>query len=396
MGLGRGVFGRGSTRQAGHLLAPFSSESLEDSAVSPRKSASTTASGAVACLTMLKTPLCDQLGIDYPIFSVGFGRGAGPELVAAVSNAGGCGVLGATGQPAPYIREQIQRVRKLTDKPFGANVILVNELRPETIGACIEERVRLLVLFWGDPSPYVEHAHRRGVKVFVQVGSVDEARAAAAAGVDAIIAQGMEAGGHVKSTTALSILLPAVVDAVRPVPVLASGGIADGRGLAAALALGAQGVSMGTRFVASAEAFVHSEYKQRVVQSTAEDTVYSADLFDIWWPDAPHRALRNRLVEEWEAAGRPPSGQRPGEGIAIGTITGYDGATIEIPRYASFMTTPAFKGDVEYAPLWAGESVGLVNDVRPAGEIVRDIVREAEEVLAGLVRGRPSGGRGGI
>jgi nitronate monooxygenase len=164
---------------------------------------------------MLQTSLCRQLGIEYPIFSVGFGAAARPELAAAVSNAGGCGVLGTSGSPLPYIREQIQRLRTLTRKPFGVNVILAI-MREGTIEACLDEHVPLLVLFWGDPAPYVTEAHRRGTKVFIQVGSVDEARAAADAGVDAVIAQGVEAGGHVKGRISLSTLLPAVVEAVKP------------------------------------------------------------------------------------------------------------------------------------------------------------------------------------
>lgn len=342
---------------------------------------------------MLTTPLCRQLGIDYPIFSVGFGRGAGPELVAAVSNAGGCGVLGASGLVASYLDGQIRRVRELTSRRFGANVILAswNELRDENIDICVEEQVPLLVLFWGDPSPYVDRAHRGDAKVFIQVGSVEEARAAAAAGVDGIIAQGIEAGGHVKGTMPLSVLLPAVVQAVEPLPVLAAGGIADGKGLVAVLALGAQGVSMGTRFVASQEAFVRQEYKQRVVQSRAEDTLYG-EIFDVGWPDAPHRVLRNKVVREWEAAGRPPSGQRPGEGTTVGKLTTSAGEIVEVQRYASLMSTPAFEGDIEYAPLWAGESVSFVNDLKPAGEIVLDIVREAAAVIAGLSNLRTSGG----
>lgn len=329
---------------------------------------------------MLKTRVCQDLGIEFPIFSVGFGRGAGPELVAAVSNAGGCGVLGTTGAPAAWLREQIARVRRLTAKPFGANVILAL-MDGHEIPTALDEGVPLLVLFWGDPAPYVDEAHRRGAKIFIQVGSVDEAKAAADAGVDGIIAQGIEAGGHVKGKTPLWELLPAVIEAVRPTPVLASGGIADGKGLARALALGAQGVSMGTRFVASEEAWIDPRYKERVVESKAEDTVY-CELFDAWWPNAPHRALRNKAIQEWEAAGRPPNGQRPGEGTIIGTMTRVDGTVVEIPRYASFMTTPAFQGDIEYAPLWAGESCGQVNDIKPAGQIVLDIVREAEEALA--------------
>jgi len=335
---------------------------------------------------VLKTPLCDLLGIDYPIFSVGFGRGAGPDLAAAVSNAGGCGVIGMSGQPAANVRGRIARVRALTEKPFGANVILASETREETIGACLDVGVPLLVLFWGDPAPYVATAHRRGTKVLIQVGSVEEAAAAARAGVDGIIAQGLEAGGHVKSTTPLSVIVPAVVEAVRPTPVLASGGIGDGRGLAAALQWGAQGVSMGTRFVASEEAFVHPEYKARLLTARAEDTIYSESLFDVWWPGAPHRVLSNKAVREWEAAGRPPSGERPGEGSVIGTLKDerYETGEVEIPRYAAIMLTPGFTGDVEYAPLWAGESVGVVNEIKPAGQIVADIVAEAEAALRDL------------
>jgi len=179
---------------------------------------------------MLKTPLCRQLGIDHPIFSVGFGGGmAGPELAAAVSNAGACGVLGMGGVPAPYIAKQVKRLRELTDKPFGVNIILPL-LQEGQIEICLDEKIPILVLFWGDPKPYVEEAHRRGTKVFIQVGSIEEAKAAAEAGVDAIIAQGVEAGGHVKSTTSLSTIVPAVVEAVKPVPVIEPGraGSVDG------------------------------------------------------------------------------------------------------------------------------------------------------------------------
>lgn len=331
---------------------------------------------------MLKTPLCRQIGIEHPIFSVGFGGGmAGPELVAAVSNAGGCGVLGMGGVPAPFIPQQIKRVRALTDKPFGVNIILPL-LQEGQIEICLEEQIPILILFWGDPKPYVEEAHRRGTKVFIQVGSVEEAKAAAEVGVDAIIAQGVEAGGHVKSTTSLSTIVPAAVEAVKPVPVIAAGGIANGRGIVAALSLGAQAVSLGTRFLCSEEARVIQEYKERVVKSKAEDTVYTF-LFDVGWPDAAHRVLRNKAIDEWEAAGRPASGQRPGEGDVIGTTLMID-TRLEVPRYGVFPPMTGFTGDIEHAALYAGESCRLVNDIKPAGQIVRDLVREAEEVLRGL------------
>jgi nitronate monooxygenase len=334
---------------------------------------------------VLHTTLCHQLGLAYPIFSVGMGGGmAGPELAAAVSNAGACGVLGMGGLPAPYIRQQIQHVRRLTDKPFGVNLLLPL-LQEGQIDACLDEAIPLLVLFWGDPTPYVQEAHRRGTKVFLQVGSVAEATAAVEAGVDAIIAQGIEAGGHVKSTIALSTLLPAVVEAVTPVPVVAAGGIATGRGVVAALSLGAQAVSMGTRFLASEEAHVHRAYKARVVQSTAEETVYT-HLFDIEWPDAAHRVLRNKAIEAWEAAGRPARGQRPGEGTVVGTMS-VAGTPVEVIKYSIFPPLPGFIGDLDATALYAGESCSLVHDIQPAAQIVDNLVREAAEILKGMTQG---------
>ena len=329
--------------------------------------------------TWLDTPLCQQLEIEHPILSAGMGGGmAGPELVAAVSNAGACGVLGMGGLPAPYIRHQIQQLRTLTDKTFGVNIILplVQEGQIET---CLDERIPLLVLFWGDPRPYVAEAHRRGTKVCLQVGSVEEAVAAADAGVDAIIAQGIEAGGHVKSTTALSTIVPAVVEAVHPLPVIAAGGIATGRGVVAALSLGAQAVSMGTRFVASEEVLASQEYKQRIVHSQAEDTIHTF-LFDVGWPAAAHRVLRNKAVEEWQAAGCPASGQRPGEGEVIGSMP-MAGMTMEAPRYGIFPPMPGFEGDIEQTALYAGESCSSIHDIKPAGQIVRDIVQAAQSLL---------------
>ena len=342
---------------------------------------------------MLKTRVTERLGIDHPILSAGFGPGAAPDVVAAVSNAGGCGVLGASGFAVPYLRELIRRVRALTTKPFGVNLV-IEDIEAGPIEACLEERVPLLVFFWGDPAPHVEVVHRAGTKIAMQVGSVDEARRAAAAGVDFVMPQGVEAGGHVRGTTALSILIPAVADALPQVPVIAAGGVADGRGLVAALSLGAEAVSMGTRFVASDEAFVPRAYKERIVSSAAEDTIYTEDLFDVGWPDAPHRILRNRIVLEWEAAGKPPSGRRPGSGTTVATRT-RDGQTSEIEKYSSVTATPEYTGDLEYFPLWAGQSCGLVHDIKPAGEIVMETVREAEQVIDRLCSPSPVPGQAG-
>ena len=339
----------------------------------------------------LQTPLCRQLGIEFPIFSVGFSESAQPELASAVSRAGGCGVVGASRAQPEEIRRRMRVVRAATDRPFGVNVIIQALANPAAsaeqranvqarVAAAIAERAPVLVLFWGDPAPFVAEAHRSGVKVFVQVGDLEEARAAKAAGVDAVIAQGIEAGGHVKGRISVWELLPAVVDALAPLPVLASGGIGDGAGIARALRLGAQGVSLGTRFVASEEAWIHRVYKERVVASRAEDTLYTT-LFDVGWP-APHRVIRNQAVKEWEAAGRPPSGKRPGEGTAIGTLRYGSGDPQPWIRYSTGMILPTFEGNLELAPMWAGESCSVVKQIKPAGDIVRELARDAAAALA--------------
>ncbi|MGH2933129.1 MAG: NAD(P)H-dependent flavin oxidoreductase, partial [Gaiellaceae bacterium] len=205
---------------------------------------------------------------------------------------------------------------------------------------------------------------------------------AADAGVDAVIVQGIEAGGHVRGTASVWELLPPVVEAVTPVPVLASGGIGNGDGIAHALRLGAEGVSLGTRFVASDESRAHPEYKRRIVESTAGDTVYTEDLYDIWWPGAPQRTLRNRNFDEWEAAGRPSPGSRPGEGTSIGTMRLPSGETYELPRYGGAGSPlVTFEGEIDYMPMWAGESVGVVHDIRPAGELVSRLAAEAVVAL---------------
>jgi nitronate monooxygenase len=234
----------------------------------------------------LSTPLCEMLEIDLPIFSVGFGDGAGPELAAAVSNAGACGVLGFSAIPTDEIARRIDQTRNLTQRPFGGNIIIAALEAPnipeefktaarERIATAIAGRVRLLVLLWGDGSPFVEDAHANGVHVALQVGSVEEAKRAADAGVDAVIVQGVEAGGHVRATESIWTVLPRAVQALAPTPVVASGGIGDGAAIARAFAAGAQGVSLGTRFVASQEAYIHNHYKRRLVGSSAEDTFYS-------------------------------------------------------------------------------------------------------------------------
>lgn len=344
-------------------------------------------------MSALRTPLCALLGIDVPILCAGMGSVAGPALVAAVSEAGGFGVLGVSGASPEDVRRRIRSTRALTGRPFGANVIIDEDgwatskedrdlVRAE-IASAIDEGVAAVVLFWGDPAPFVPLAHAHGVKLVAQVGSFDEAKSAASAGVDAIIVQGVEAGGHVRGTASIWELLPAVAAAVSPLPVLASGGIGDGAGIARALGLGAQGVSLGTRFVATDESAAHPEYKRRIVESVATDTVLTEGLYDIGWPGAPSRTLRNRAFDEWNAAGRPFPGERPGEGTVVGVLQLPSGGTIELPRYAgSGSPLAGFEGDLDYPAMWAGESVEVVHDVRPAGDVVRRLAEDASAAAA--------------
>ena len=317
--------------------------------------------------------LRELLGVELPIFCAPMGGGiASPELVAAISNAGGCGVLGATALPAPLVREAIQETRKLTRAPFGVGVVLPLLTGGELDVLC-DEAVSFAWLFWGDVSPHVARLHGAGVKVFVQVGSLAEARAARDAGADAIVAQGHEAGGHVRGTEKLEAFLRQVVPTVTPLPVIAAGGVADVAGVSRVLALGAQGVALGTRFLATPESFASEAYKQRVVAAKAEDTVVTK-LYDRGWPDAAHRVLRTATYDRWKRAGEPEPGARPGEGDIIGKARLGD-AVVPVPRYAVMPPLRGSEGDCDDFVLYAGESVRAIDGVRPAAEIVRELAQ---------------------
>jgi NAD(P)H-dependent flavin oxidoreductase YrpB (nitropropane dioxygenase family) len=253
------------------------------------------------------------------------------------------------------------------------------------LGACLDEGVAVVSTSWGDPEPYTTAVHQAGALHVHMVGSVEEARRAVAAGVDAVVAQGWEAGGHVSGEVTTLALVPAVVEAVAPVPVLAAGGICDGRGLAAVLALGAVAGWLGSRFLFAAEADVHDDYRARLMAATEVDTVHSY-LFDIGWPGAPHRTLRNSTVRAWEAAGRPAPSGRPGEGDVVALAEG--GRTVL--RYSDDLPTGGITGDTEAMALYAGQGVSLVHSVEPAGVIARDLVADAQHRLSSLgASGRP-------
>jgi NAD(P)H-dependent flavin oxidoreductase YrpB (nitropropane dioxygenase family) len=277
------------------------------------------------------------------------------------------------------VRGDIRATRRLTDRPFGINLVLEWDQR-ERLAAALDEGARIVSLTWGEPDEYLRLAHRAGAFVLHTVGSAAEARRLVEAGVDAVVAQAWEAGGHVRSEVGLSVLIPAVCDAVGDVPVVAAGGIADGRGIAAALLLGAQAAWIGTRFLATTEARVHSVYHDRILAADETSTAFST-LFDIGWPAAPHRTLRNSTFESWRAAGRPSPPVRPGES----EVVAWTEAGEPIRRYEDTIPTPGTTGAVEALALYAGQSAGLIHDVVPAAALVR---RLADQTRAAFDRAK--------
>lgn len=266
----------------------------------------------------MRTPVCDLFGIDVPIVQGPIGAASVPALAAAVSEAGALGSIALSWTKPADVAALVDDVRARTDRPFQANILL--EWPPEErLEAVLEAGVRVVSLTWGDPARYVDRVHTAGALLIATARTAEEAGRFADAGVDVVCAQGWEAGGHVGSEVATLALVPAVVDAVSPVPVLAAGGIVDGRGIAAVLALGAQGVWLGTRFLLAEEAPVHPVYREHLLRARAEDAVYARDLFDVGWENAPHRALVNSTRERWEAAGSPAPGARPGEHEIVAT-----------------------------------------------------------------------------
>jgi NAD(P)H-dependent flavin oxidoreductase YrpB (nitropropane dioxygenase family) len=323
----------------------------------------------------LRTNLCDVLNIEKPIVSAPMGGAAGPDLVAAVCNAGGFGVIPLWGKPVQQVRDGIHKTRALTGQNFAVNLNLSFPYA-EQLQACIDEGVFGVSLFWGHEPSAIEVAKTGGLLVLASVGTAQEAKQAVDAGADVIVAQGWEAGGHVWGQVAAIALVPAVVDAVN-VPVIAAGGIADGRGLAAALMLGASGALIGTRFLASTEATIHQTYQKSILDASESQTRWYRDLYDGAWANAPHRALSNSTDEAWVSAGHPKSGARPNEGETIGHRPSGE----PVVRYQSYTPLPGTTGDIEAMSMWAGQGVSLARNVIPAAEIVNEIYRDARRVI---------------
>lgn len=325
---------------------------------------------------MLTTRFTKLVGCAIPIQQAGMGAAAPPELAAAVSEAGGLGMVGTAraGLNPTTLASLLNRTRDLTNRAFGVNFIN----RPGSIVAqspreFVEQAAkvgRVVEFFYGDPNPeLVRIVHDHGALASWQVGSVNEAQKAADAGCDLIVAQGIEAGGHIRGTVGMLSLLSEVLDAVPEVPVLAAGGIGTGRAVAAALAAGADGVRVGTRFVAATEADVHPLYTEALIAARAEDSVYTRT-FHVGWPEAPQRVLRS-AIEAAEALQRD----------TIGNVTNIDGTQSAIPRFAATVADRTVTGHANAMALYAGQSVGAVKRTMPAQEIVRELAEEAEDLL---------------
>lgn len=316
---------------------------------------------------MIKTPVCELLNIEHPIVQAGMTAGTVAGLVAAVSDAGALGSISASLRTPAELELQINKIRDLTARPFAVNFI-VPMLNEESFKLTLAARPSAIALTAGDPGDLIDRAHDPGARVLHQVNTVRQAERAAEAGADVIIAQGGESGGF-GGWVGTMILVPQVVDAVRPLPVLAAGGIADGRGLAAALVLGAQGVNVGTRFLATAESPADDGWRERIMRGASEDA-QKHDFLSVMmpavpsaWPVAP-RAFRSEHIDAWEQLAR-------------------EGRTAEIPQAAMAM---AQQGRIAEAVPFAGQTAGAIRGIEPAAEVVRSMVAEAEAVL----RGAPS------
>jgi nitronate monooxygenase len=323
------------------------------------------------------TELCRALGTSLPIVQAPVGSATTVELAAAVSQAGALGSLAMSWRGTDQIRAMLRRLRSLTGRPYAVNLVLEWDMH-DRLAACLAEGARIVSLFWGDPRPYVPEVHAAGGRVMHTVGSAEEARQAVDAGVDVIVAQGWEAGGHVRGQVTTMALVPAVVDAAGEVPVIAAGGIADGRGIAAALALGAAGAMLGTGFLVAEEADTHRVYRDALCRAGSADAAHML-LFEGGWPNAPHRALASATYRRWRDAGSPPAGCRPDEGQQVATRDG-----IPLTRYGDDIPTIDTEGSVGELAMYAGQSVGLVTGVEPAQRIVHRLDQQTRDVLAGL------------
>ena len=330
---------------------------------------------------MLKTRITERYGLKVPFINAGMAFIATAPLVRAVCSAGGMGMLGGAAMPPDVLRAAIRDIKAADPACYGV-ALIARFAGGEHIDICIAEQVPVVVFFWDHPpDDWLARLRAAGCDIWFQVGSVAEARAARCSGAQALIVQGSEAGGHNRAVAATFSLLPAIIDAVPSLPVIAAGGVSDGRTVAAALALGAEAVWVGTRLIASVEANAHAEYKARVVAAAVEDTARHL-VFGPEFPDAPTRGLRNRIVREWERRDDPPPYKNVSEPDlpVIGQASLF-GQAFPMKRFCGFPPTPEFTGDFEEMSLLAGESVGQTKRLLRVADIIDEMMGGAEMVI---------------
>ena len=308
----------------------------------------------------MKTEVTKLLGIEYPIIQGGMAWVAEYHLAAGVSNAGGLGLIGAASAPAEWVREQIREAKKLTDKPFGVNIMLMSPYADEVAKVVAEEGVKVVTTGAGNPEKYMKMWKEAGVKVIPVVASVALARRMERCGADALVAEGCEAGGHIGENTTM-VLVPQIVDAVK-IPVIAAGGVADGRGVAAAFMLGAKGVQMGTHFVATKESVVHDNYKQAIIKARDIDSRVTGRT-----TGHPVRALRNQMVKQYLGLENSGASFEELEHLTLG---GLRKAVVE--------------GDVVNGSVMAGQSAAMVKEILSCEELIQKLVKETDALIGGL------------
>lgn len=307
---------------------------------------------------MIRTVLCELLDIEHPIVQGGMAWVSTAELAAAVSGAGGLGILGGGNAPPDYVRAQVRETKARTDKTFGINIPVFSPYVDEVVQICIEEKVPVVATGAGSPGPWMARLKEAGIKIMPAVASVALAKRLERLGADILVAEGTESGGHIGDVATLP-LIPQIVDAVS-VPVVAAGGIADGRGLAAALALGAVGVQMGTRFICAEECIAHANYKQKIIRASDRATITTGHSLG-----HPVRAIKNPMTHKFAAMEK--------EGISEEQL---------IELGTGKLRLAAEEGDMIWGSVMAGQISGLIHDVLPAAEIIRRMVAEAEEILS--------------
>jgi enoyl-[acyl-carrier protein] reductase II len=311
--------------------------------------------------------ICDLLDIDYPIIQGGMAWLGTAELVSAVSNAGGLGVIGSGDAPTEWLRQQIRQTRERTDKPFAVNIMMMSPFLADNLRLVVEEKVGILTFGGGNPGGYLAGLKNAGIKVMPVVSSVALARRLERLGADAVIAEGMESGGHVGETTTMA-LVPQVAGSVK-VPVIAAGGIADGRGLVAALALGAQGVQMGTRFICSEECVAHPRFKEQILQAHDRATIVTGVS-----TGHPVRCLENKLTYQFAEREKAGASKEELEELGRGKLS-----------------LGVMQGNIEEGSLMAGQIAGLIKEIKPVRAIIQDIMAEAQQIIGAMGKYKTEG-----